>query len=181
MTTHHEKAREILIAGLRNAHAIETQSVATFGQFEGSLGSYPELQAKLREAMQTSERQAGRVHTILENMGESNSSLKDAALTVMGKMQGMTQMWADDGAIKATLASVMGLSMHVSSYDSLLALAKEAGQEGMNGELEACRNEDKQLFEWFTDNVESITKRYVQVDLADENGEETPAERRAAS
>ncbi|WP_187969323.1 DUF892 family protein [Aquibium microcysteis] len=79
MTTHFtDKARDIFIVGLRNAHAMENQALAIMKPQAERIESYPQVLDRLRRHIAETETQIQRLDTVLAGFDESASALKDA-------------------------------------------------------------------------------------------------------
>ena len=83
-------AAETLLQGLRNAHAMEKQAIESMENQIDRLQNYPEMQAWVRDHVESSKRQRERVRQCLERHGTDASTLKDMALSIMGNIQELT-------------------------------------------------------------------------------------------
>ena len=78
--------RDYYVAGLRNAHAMETQAIQLLTRQVERLESYPEMEARMRLHLQESEHQKLRLEEVLRSLKEEHSPLKDAALGLVGNL-----------------------------------------------------------------------------------------------
>jgi ferritin-like metal-binding protein YciE len=80
------RATELFIAGLKNAHAMESQALAIMRPQVGRIENYPEVKAKLEQHIGETEEQINRLEHVLEDCGTAKSALKDATLSIAGTM-----------------------------------------------------------------------------------------------
>jgi ferritin-like metal-binding protein YciE len=160
-----ETARDILISGLRNAHAAERQAVATLGAQVDRLEDYPEFQVKVREHIEVSREQEKRLDIALRKLDASTSVLKSAAMSVMGAAQSALHNQAEDAPLKQALSTAMFEHFEIATYSSLIALAQEAGETELIADLEASLKEEKTMAAWMDDNIPAIARRYVEMEM----------------
>jgi ferritin-like metal-binding protein YciE len=97
--------RDYYIAGLRNAHAMETQAIQLLTRQVERLESYPEMEARMRLHLREPEHQKLRLEEVLGSLNEEHSSLKDAALGLVGNLAALAHSPAPDEVLKNTLAN----------------------------------------------------------------------------
>jgi ferritin-like metal-binding protein YciE len=64
------KARDVFIVGLRNAHAMEVQARELMERQSERLSDYPEVQAKVKQHLAETNQQLGRLEQCLDECGE---------------------------------------------------------------------------------------------------------------
>ena len=163
-------AQETLVTSLRNAHALEKQVVSVLESHIKLLDDYPDLRDRLAEHVIETREQARRLEAALEACGSSASVFKDAFLSVMGMGQSSAQGFAEDAVLKAVLADTMTEHLEIASYKTLIVLADMAGKPDLRPRLEESLREEEAMAQWLADNLEAITRRFV--DLKEE--EDTP-------
>ena len=72
-----EVVREFLIAGLVDAHAMESQAMTLASAQADRLKHYPDLERRIREHIKETEEQRRRLEECLGSLGTSPSMLKD--------------------------------------------------------------------------------------------------------
>ena len=97
--------REIFTTGLRNAHAMEKQALSIMEPQLQRLENYPEIGQRLEAHIRETNGQIERLDTILEELGESSSGLKDVAQSVAGSLAAMGHTMAGDKILKNSLAN----------------------------------------------------------------------------
>ena len=155
-----QKARDLLIVGLRNAHAMETQARELMERQSERTGEYPEVQAKLRRHLDETRQQLQRLEDCLERCGESESKFKDVAMSTVANIMAMGHAMASDEILKNTFANNAFENYEIAAYKSLLALSKRAGID-LSSPLEASLREEQQMAEWIDTHVEDVTLQYL--------------------
>ena len=154
-------AREVFIVGLRNAHAMEVQARELMERQSERLGDYPEVQAKVKEHLAETNQQLKRLEQCLETIGETSSTLKDTAQSVMANTMAMAHAMAGDEILKNTFANNAFEHFEIAAYKSLLTLCMPAGQEKSRPLLEANLNEEERMAAWIDANVGKVTQAYL--------------------
>lgn len=171
-------ALDALIANLRNAHALEQQVIAVLEPQLSLLDDYPDLQAKLSHHLTETREQARRLDVALESCGSSPSMMKDALLSMMGLGQSSVQGFADDAVLKAVVADMMTEHLEIATYRTLIVLAEMAGRSDLCLSLEQSLHEEETMADWFNQNLERLTRRYVTLEAAQDTAALTDSERR---
>jgi len=156
------KARDIFILGLRNAHAMEIQARELMERQSERMDEYPEVKAKLQTHLQETNEQLRRLEHCLSACGESNSSLKDTAQSAMANLTAMGHAMSGDEILKNTFANNAFENFEIAAYKSLLALCGAAGVEEARAPLEQSLREEERMAEWIDSNVEKVTLEFVQ-------------------
>lgn len=154
-------AKDTFVAGLRNAHAMETQAGELMERQSERLDQYPEVKAKITAHLQETNEQLRRLEQCLEACGESTSSLKDATQSVMANAQAMMHAMASDEILKNTFANNAFENFEIAAYKSLVALCGPAGVEQARAPLETSLKEEQRMAQWIDANVEKVTMEYL--------------------
>src|SRR3954465_10354723 len=154
-------ARDTFVVGLRNAHAMEVQARELMERQSERLDEYPEVKAKVAAHLQETNEQLRRLEKCLEACGESTSSLKDTAQSVMANMMAMAHSVAGDEILKNTFANNAFENFEIAAYKSLLALCGAAGMAEAKEPLEASLKKEQRMAAWIDSNVEQVTMQYL--------------------
>jgi ferritin-like metal-binding protein YciE len=154
-------ARDVFVVGLRNAHAMEVQARELMERQSERLGDYPEVQAKVKQHLAETNEQLIRLEQCLEACGETSSTLKDAAQSVMANTMATAHAMAGDEILKNTFANNAFEHFEIAAYKSLLSLCMSAGQEKSRPLLEANLKEEEQMADWIDANVGKVTQQFV--------------------
>lgn len=155
------EARDTFVVGLRNAHAMEVQARELMERQSERLDEYPEVKAKVTAHLKETNEQLRRLEQCLEACGESTSSLKDAAQSVMANMMAMAHSVAGDEILKNTFANNAFENFEIAAYKSLLTLCGPAGAPEAKPLLEASLKEEQRMASWIDSNVEKVTMEYL--------------------
>ncbi|CCD94868.1 conserved hypothetical protein [Bradyrhizobium sp. ORS 375] len=156
------KARDIFILGLRNAHAMEVQARELMERQSERMDDYPEVKAKLQTHLQETNEQLKRLEQCLSACGESSSTLKDTMQSGMANLMAMGHAMSGDEILKNTFANNAFENFEIAAYKSLLALCGAAGVEEARGPLQQSLQEEERMAEWVDSNVEKVTLQFVQ-------------------
>jgi ferritin-like metal-binding protein YciE len=154
-------ARELLITGLRNAHAMETQAQELMERQVERTGDYPEVQQRLKRHLTETKQQMARLEDCLRQCGEAESTLKDTATSLMANMQAMMHAMAGDEILKNTFANNAFENFEIAAYKSMLALCKQAGVD-LSAPLQQSLREEEEMAQWVDSHVEGITLQYLE-------------------
>lgn len=161
-----ETIRDIFVTGLRNAHAVENEALSIMNRQLGRLESYPELAARLQSHVTETEGQARRLEDILEQLGESHSTLKDAAASMMGNMAALGHAVADDEILKNTFADFAFENYEIAAYRSLITVAETGGFSSAVPLLQQSLKQEEDMAAWLEDHLPGVTKQYLALESA---------------
>jgi ferritin-like metal-binding protein YciE len=155
------ETREILVTGLRNAHAMENQALSIMKPQLSRIENYPEVAAKLQQHITETEGQIVRLEEILSGLSEDHSTLKDMALSFTGAMAAMGHTIAGDEILKNSFANFAFENFEMAAYKSLIVVAEAGGYNaGANG-LKANLAEEKAMAEWLDANIATVTTKFL--------------------
>jgi ferritin-like metal-binding protein YciE len=140
---------------------METQARELMERQSERLDEYPEVKAKVASHLDETNEQLRRLEQCLEACGESTSSLKDTAQSVVANVTAMAHSMAGDEILKNTFANDAFEHYEIAAYKSLLALCRSAGVDTARPLLEASLQEEERMAEWVESNVEKITMEYL--------------------
>ncbi len=153
--------RDVFVAGLRDAYAMEKQAKDMMDSQASRLEDYPELQSRAAEHARETEMQLDRLRQCLEMIGESPSAIKDFGTRAMATLQSMASSASTDEPIKETLSGYAFEHFEIASYRSLIAFARQLGEQRMIPLLEDSLREEQQMASWVGDHIESVTEQFT--------------------
>lgn len=151
-------ARDLYVTGLKNAHAMENQARELLERQSERTGDFPEVQARLR--LKETHEQLRRLKECLRECGESESTLKDTALSALANLAAMAHAAAADEFLKNTFASNAFENYEIAAYKSLLTLCERAGVNAREA-LQACLHEEEEMAAWIDAHVKDVTLQYL--------------------
>ncbi len=159
--------RDTLIVGLRNAYGLEGQALSTMENVHDRLEHYPELKAAVAQHIAETRQQQQMVEQCLSRFGEEPSSLKEAALKLMGNMQAMVHGMASDEILKNLFALYAFEHFEIATYKSLIALAEDCGEREVG---EVCRQilgQEETAARKLESLIDPVTRAYAQREAGD--------------
>ena len=159
--TPNDTGREIFIAGLRNAHAVENQAVSLIKRQLDRIENYPEVASRLQQHLQETNAQIQRLDDILGRLDESNSTLKDVGGTLIGNMAALGHMFAQDEILKNSFANFAFENYEIAAYKSLCHLAELTGNSAVVPVLEQTLQEEMNMAKWLDDHLKDVTSTYL--------------------
>jgi ferritin-like metal-binding protein YciE len=151
-----DTARDLLVVGLRNAHAMESQAQELMERQIERTDEYPEVQSRLRQHLEETKQQIARLEDCLRLCDESESTLKDTATSLMGNVQAMMNAMAGDEILKNTFANSAFEHFEIAAYKSMLAMCERAGVD-ISAPLQQSLREEEAMAQWVDSHVERIT------------------------
>jgi ferritin-like metal-binding protein YciE len=166
MTVSSDATRDLFVTGLRNAHALEMQALQIMNRQVERLENYPEVEQALRKHIQETEGQRQRIDEILNQLAESPSTIKEAAMGFMGNMAAIAHAPADDEIIKNMLANHGFENYEIAAYKSLLIMAEASSFTNVTG-LQQSLREEQAMAQSVADMIEPVTRKYIQLSVQD--------------
>jgi ferritin-like metal-binding protein YciE len=160
--------RDTFITGLQNAHALEHQALALMDRQMEHLANYADVEQQLRMHRGETERQIERLESILQELGESPSALKDAAMHFTGNMAAIGHMFAPDEILKNSFANYAFESFEVASYSALVLMAEEGGFASALPLLNQTLREEQAMQEWVAKTLPVVVRKYLSLAQAGE-------------
>lgn len=167
-TTAVDAARHVFVVGLKNAHALEHQALSLMDSQIERLANYADLEQQLKVHRGETERQIERLERILEGLGESASSFKDAAMTFTGAIAAMGHMFAADEILKNSFANFAFENYEIASYSALIVLAEEGGWQDALPPLRETLREEQAMAAWIEKALPVVVRKYVSLRQAGE-------------
>lgn len=155
--------RDLFVTGLRNAHAMESQAAALLERQIERLDDFPDLKTRMQSHLEETRTQQARLDRILEGIGESASTIKDAAMNFMGNMAAAAHMPAQDEVLKNSFASFAFENYETAAYKSLIAVAQKVGAQAAVAPLQQSCQEEEAMAQFLNANLDSVTRRFIDM------------------
>lgn len=162
-----DRMQELLISGLKNAHAMEKQALSIMTPQMQRIQHYPEVAERLREHIAETNQQLMRIDEIFDALGSRASAFKDTVLGVAGELAAVGHSFAGDEILKNSFANYAFEHFEMASYKSLITLSETAGLDRFRTALEQNLREEVAMAEWIDQSLPLVTRRYAQL-YADE-------------
>jgi ferritin-like metal-binding protein YciE len=154
-------ARDLLVTGLRNAHAMEIQAQELMQRQCERTSDFPQVQAKLGQHLTETREQLKRIEECLNVCGGSISAVKDTTMAAIANVTAVAQGVAGDDILKSTFASNAFEHYEIAVYKSLLALSEQAGVD-LSIPLQTLLCEEQEMADWIDQHVKDLTVQYLE-------------------
>src|SRR5690606_20849724 len=165
--TRNEEVLSAFVTGVKNAHAMEKQALSILKPQAARIESYPDMKQRIERHITETEGQIERLETILEELDESHSGLKDTVLSMGGSMAALSHAAAGDEVLKDTFANYAFEHYEIAAYKSLLELSRDLGGNGIGTLPEQNLREEEEMAQWIDNHIGAVTERYTALRNAD--------------
>ncbi|MGV2186560.1 ferritin-like domain-containing protein [Rhizobium rhizogenes] len=155
------KIRDVFVVGLRNAHAMEHQALSIMKPQLSRMESYPDIVAKLEQHIQETRGQIIRLESILDELDEDHSKLKDVALSLTGMVSAMGHTMAEDEVLKNSFANFAFENFEIAAYRSLLTIAEAGSFRAATTALQSNLAEEQAMAQWLDENLAAVTRKFL--------------------
>jgi ferritin-like metal-binding protein YciE len=156
-----ETARDYLIDGLRDAHAMESQAISMTTTQADRLKHYPDIERRVREHIRETEGQRDRLERCLDKLGSSASTLKDATMKLAANAQMAFHAMTEDEVVKNCLASYAFEHFEIISYKALIETAKIADQPDIAAACQQNLAEEEAMAAWIGEHLPDAVRKYL--------------------
>lgn len=156
-----EKVRDVFILGLRNQHAVENQAIELLQRQIDRLENYPDLSQRMVEHIKESQNQAERLEQLLAHYDSSHSSVKDAAMSLMGNFAALGHAFAGDEVVKNSFANLAFENYEIASYRALITLSELCGDSQASSVLNRSLKEEQAMAQFVERHIDPTTRLYI--------------------
>lgn len=150
-----------ILAWLKDAHAMEQGGILTLENHAAAAQSYPEVQSRLHAHAEATRQHAILVERCIERLGGHPSVLKEAIGTVMGKVQGVANLPAQDTVVKNALGDFAAEHFEIACYRSLIAAAEQAGDDETATVCHQILHDEEEMASWLAAQIPLITRQFL--------------------
>jgi ferritin-like metal-binding protein YciE len=158
---------EHLMHWLRDAHAMEKQAIESVENQVDRLKNYPELRNWAKEHVQTAQQHRELIRQCIERRGGSTSTIKDVAMTVLGRIQELTGTLMADEVLKNVIGDYAFKHYQIACYKSLIAAAEEASDPETKRVCEGILSTDQQMADRLLPYIPQVTREYMRREAAE--------------
>jgi ferritin-like metal-binding protein YciE/iron-sulfur cluster repair protein YtfE (RIC family) len=157
-------ARELFIAGLRNAHASARNGKEMVERQIERLERFPNVKARLAGHLNEKDMQLKRLEGMLDSLGEDRSVVKDAAMAFAGNMSAMMNTMADDEILKNSMTCFAMANFEAAAFESLIVMGEACGQSPeMLRDIQTSLGEERAMAAWLAENLRGVTRMHLQM------------------
>lgn len=154
--------QENLLNWLRDAYAMEKQSLELCERQAQRIENYPELQQRVAQHAVETKDQIVLLERCFAILDEKPSAIKSAIGWTMGNLQAMGGMMAADEVVKSTMSSFVFENMEIASYTILLSAAQTAGEPEIARICEGILKQEEAMADWLRDHLPQTTTLFVR-------------------
>lgn len=146
---------------------MEKQAIESIENQIDRLKNYPEMRNWAHEHVESAKRHRELIRQCIERRGGNTSSIKDVAMTVMGKIQEITGTLAADEVLKNVITDYGFKHYQIACYKSLGAAAEEAGDTETKGVCDGILETYQQQADRLLPYIPQVTREYMRRDAAE--------------
>jgi ferritin-like metal-binding protein YciE len=153
-------SRENLAEWLRDARTMEDLAIETLEKQASRLDQYPELQARLREHLAETRRQAEKLDGCMQRLGAAAVATSPRA----GRLPGGDQIAALLGGgpvVQNGITDYAFEHFEIATYRTLVAAAAEAGEPEVERVCRENLREEEAMAAWLADRIPDVTRQYL--------------------
>jgi ferritin-like metal-binding protein YciE len=156
------RSKQVLIAWLRDAHAMERASVDALDRMCDRLARFPDLAAGFRDHWQQSLGQAERIDACLKKLGSDTSTFKDLASRFIGIAQSYAVAVAPDEVVKDCLAAYSWRHFEIAAYISLGAAALALEEPDVARMCDDHVQQERAMASWLEKQIPEVTLEFLR-------------------
>jgi ferritin-like metal-binding protein YciE len=154
--------QDLVVGWLNDAYAMERSITQVLQRHVKDAKDLPEVQTRLQQHLDATERHAELVQGCVERLGGDTSKLKSGVAQVMGAVQGMSTSLAKDELVKNALQDYSTEHMEIASYQSLLAAAQQLGDTETASVCEQILQDEEAMQAWLREQIPTITRQVLE-------------------
>jgi ferritin-like metal-binding protein YciE len=154
-------AKDILVAWLNNAHAMEDAQIKMLEQFIKDFKDQASIKEKLEAHLQETRQQREDVAQCIEGLGGKVSVTKSALGNVVGLLQGVSSGPFKDELVRNMIMIHAGEHFEHATYLAIVAAAEECGCDEVAQICARIATEEKAVADWSENILPSIASECV--------------------
>jgi ferritin-like metal-binding protein YciE len=152
---------DLVIAWLKDAHALEEGIIKTLQEQVDVAADHPDVQQGIQQHLESTRNHAETVSSILSQMQESPSGLKEGMAAVGSKVQAMAMGSAKDDLVKIALNDYATEHMEIASYKALIVAVEAIGQPNFIPALQGILDDEIAMAGWLEQQLPLIVREAV--------------------
>ena len=162
--------QQAVLSWLKDAHALEVGALPTLKDHATAAEAYPDVQAKLLQHADATQRHAELIEGCITRLGGSPSALKEAVGSVIGKVTGIANLPAKDTVIKNALGDYAAEHFEIICYKSLIAAAEHMSDRETAEVCGQILRDEQEMAGWLEAQISPLTQKF----LTEQTGEDDP-------
>jgi len=160
---HNNDNRDLLIAWLKDAHAMERALVATLEGHAKDAMAHPKLRSRIEQHVQETRMHAEMTERCLEQLGAKPSAIKNTMGKMAGAMQGAAPGAFDDAAIKNLLSDIAAEHFEMAAYRCLREAAHALEEHDIAHTCDAIVRDEEDMARFLESHLAEVTREFLAV------------------
>lgn len=153
--------RDTLVTWLKDAYAMEQGIVEILERQIGQFENMPDAQEKIRQHLELTKTQADRVRGCVERLDDDVSRVKSGVANILGAVQGMSTVMANDRMVKNAMASYAIEYFEIASYTAIMTAARQMGHEDIASICEMIITEEQDMADWLEMQLPIVVRQQL--------------------
>ncbi|HET6468508.1 MAG TPA: ferritin-like domain-containing protein [Geminicoccaceae bacterium] len=162
--------KDNFVPWLRDARAMESQAVELLEKQAPRLDNYPQLQARIRQHLEETHRQAEMLDRCLERYGTDRSMIKEAITKIGGTLQALWPSMSSDEVVKGAITGYAFEHWEIGNYRALIAAADELGDMETKRVLQEILQQEEAMASFLEQHLPDTTREFLRRDARSEAG-----------
>jgi ferritin-like metal-binding protein YciE len=141
---------------LRDAHAMESQSVQMLTSQLPSLIGFPAFHESVKAHAELSREQRNRLHARIAELGHASSLLRDGLGMALGLTAPMMIAALPDNVARSAVANYAFEHLEIGTYSALIGLAEQAGDRKTQNLAESILAQELEMAAWLEEHLAAI-------------------------
>jgi len=159
--------KQHLVHWLRDAYAMEKQSIEMLEKQAHHIQNYPELKQRITTHLEETKNQLGRLEKCLEILDENPSAFKAGMGKLAGSLQAIGGMFAADEIVKSAMSGYVFEHFEIGNYRILIAGAETAGESEIARLCRTSLEEEEAMAKWLEEHLDGVTEQFLMQEQAD--------------
>jgi ferritin-like metal-binding protein YciE len=160
---------------LRDAHAMESQSVQMLTSQLPSLTGFPEFHRSVKAHAELSHEQRERLGARIARLGQSASLLRDGLGMALGLTAPMMIAVLPDNVARSAVANYAFEHLEIGTYRALIGLAEQAGDRETRKLAESILAQELEMAAWLEEHLAAIAAAVLPRAAAVHNAWQLPS------
>jgi ferritin-like metal-binding protein YciE len=151
-----QTANATVLLWLRDAHALESQSVQMLTSQLPSLTGFPDFHQSVKEHAEISREQRNRLASRIAELGQAPSLLRDGLGMTLGLSAPMIISLLPDSVARSAVANYAFEHLEIGTYRALIGLAERAGDRDTRTLAESILAQELEMAAWLEQHLSAI-------------------------
>ncbi|WP_114946767.1 DUF892 family protein [Microvirga calopogonii] len=151
-----QTANATVLLWLRDAHAMESQSVQMLTSQLPSLAGFPDFHQSIKAHAELSREQRERLGSRIAGLGQSASLFRDGLGMTLGLTAPVMIAALPDNVARSAVANYAFEHLEIGTYRALIGLAEEAGDHETRKLAESILAQELEMAAWLEEHLAAI-------------------------